>query len=222
MHLLFSLLSLTPLLTPALTAPLKRDSCPALHIVLARGTDESTPGALGPLASNITSQLPGTATTSLDYPATFLYWSSEPQGVSSLTATLSDLASSCPTTKLALLGYSQGAQVIMDLLCGSSEILETSSQPLTGAVADMVQSVVVFGDPSRVSGVSYDLGTATGEGIFPRGKVDGCDAFAGRIRSYCNDGDPVCDKGEDLGVHLGIVQAYAGEAGEWVVGKFKE
>ncbi|KAG6838110.1 hypothetical protein H0H87_003965, partial [Tephrocybe sp. NHM501043] len=53
----------------------------------------------------------------IDYPASLIdYLNSEAQGVSAMKARLAAKTSSCPSTKIVLTGYSQGAQVTGDVL----------------------------------------------------------------------------------------------------------
>lgn len=60
--------------------------------------------------------------TETPYPAELdPYASSEQAGVGNLTALVRDYAACCPGVPLVLMGYSQGAQVTADFLCGTSE-----------------------------------------------------------------------------------------------------
>lgn len=49
------------------------------------------------------------------------YIESQTQGIDNLTAMVTEYQSCCPDSQIVLLGYSQGAQVTADFLCGRSE-----------------------------------------------------------------------------------------------------
>lgn len=93
-----------------------------LYIVVARGTTEDeTGGVTNPLAMEIMEQVPGSEIINLDYPATFTdpgYGDSQTEGAIQLQEVVLDYTSSCPDSKLAIMGYSQGAHASVDAVCG--------------------------------------------------------------------------------------------------------
>jgi hypothetical protein len=58
------------------------------------------------------------------------------KGTTAMKGRISDIASSCPKTKIVLLGYSQGAGVIGNVLCGGGG--EPNMGPMTPPIADSV------------------------------------------------------------------------------------
>jgi acetylxylan esterase len=99
-----------------------RAECFGTTIIVARGSTEAPgTGVTGEtVASLVTNQVEDSNTFGLDYPATLEnYESSESAGVESLLDTIAELVDACPDTQVVLMGYSQGAQVIGDTLCGS-------------------------------------------------------------------------------------------------------
>ncbi|EKG14848.1 Cutinase [Macrophomina phaseolina MS6] len=144
---LFLTIPLLPHLIHALK-PLSTHEPPCaegLHIIAARDTDESSSpgtGMLGPLVrrphaslmqekkqakkkktahrqiTNITTNVTGSDFLALSYPATNSSISVT-SGIDALLAALNASATDCPTSKIALMGYGQGAQVVGDALCGS-------------------------------------------------------------------------------------------------------
>lgn len=118
-----------------------------VHMIVARASTES-PGIgslLAPVVAVIQEYLPGSDYVGVDYPATLIeYGTSVEIGVASKLEDIQDLVSSegrnsklittkidatklieeyvasCPDSKIVLLGYSQGAQVVGDTLCGIS------------------------------------------------------------------------------------------------------
>jgi hypothetical protein len=76
----------------------------------------------------------------------------------------------CPNQEEVLLGYSQGAEVSMDVVAGNSEVGGTVT-PVSTAISSHVVAIANFGDPGHVVGESWDRGTATLKGLFPRGSA---------------------------------------------------
>ena len=93
-----------------------------LHLIVARGSGEDKGlGRIGVVARNVTLVIPGSTIEAIDYPATFTnYTTSEETGAMDFESRVLTYHEKCPDTKIALLGYSQGAQALMDSLCGSS------------------------------------------------------------------------------------------------------
>ncbi|KAK0747144.1 cutinase-domain-containing protein [Schizothecium vesticola] len=112
-----------PLLAFPLGVTAQLPPCPALHLILARAsTEPHGPGFMGAVAHLIVQSVPNTTLSSVDYPATFSeYPRSQTLGVHELRRMIISHSARCPDTKLALLGFSQGGHVIMDVLCGRPE-----------------------------------------------------------------------------------------------------
>jgi fibronectin type 3 domain-containing protein len=117
------------------------------------------------------------------------YQNSVNTGVSWLTNQISLLISSCPTTKILLAGFSQGAQVTGN-----------AYQALTSTQQSHIFGVFLLADPRRngADGV-VDRGTAQtrGNGAVRQPGASGPRplfnaASAGKVLSYCRLGDPVC------------------------------
>lgn len=69
--------------------------------------------------------------------------------------------SCCPDSQIVLLGYSQGAQVTADFLCGRSSAGFPATPAYASSVADAVSAIVLMGDPSFVKAESWDRGNAS-------------------------------------------------------------
>ena len=64
-----------------------------------------------------------TTIEAIDYPATLTdYGSSSAAGTAAMTVALNNVAIECPSTKVVLMGYSQGAHVVGDTMCGGGAI----------------------------------------------------------------------------------------------------
>lgn len=103
-----------------------RDSSTAcatgVHIIAARGSTE--PPGEGPLqavSASIEQSVPGSNDIAVVYPATLIgYDSSEADGVTNMKQEIASYVQQCPTGKIVLLGFSQGGQVVSDVLGGGS------------------------------------------------------------------------------------------------------
>ena len=94
--------------------------CSDVAVVFARGTDE--PNGIGRVGQAFTDELqsliPGhvVSTYAVNYPASYDFLTAQ-DGAVDATKYLSNLESQCPSTRIVLGGYSQGAAV-MDMLIG--------------------------------------------------------------------------------------------------------
>ncbi|GJD03152.1 cutinase [Colletotrichum higginsianum] len=193
-----------------------------VHMIVARAsTERPGTGVIGGVASSIQAQIPGSDIEAVDYPAELNpYPPSQQAGVTAMTKLVQNYAAACPQTKMVLLGYSQGAHVTADVLCGASEDGFTTTQPQGADVTDKIAAVVLMGDPSHVNGQPFNQGTSQKDGMFPRQNTAGCDAVASKMVSFCNTGDPFCDRGRNVQVHLRYVQSDGDKATQFVVSQF--
>ncbi len=159
------------------------------------------------------------------YPATLTnYTSSESKGVTNAEQELTTAVNNCPNQKQVLLGYSQRrAEVSMDVIkpgtprsCGTVTAVST-------AISSHVVAIANFGDPGHVVGQSWDLGTATRAGLFPRSsaQLKLLTAFggSGKIAAWCDANDPYCASGANLEVHLTYLNRYQNAAASFVLSK---
>lgn len=187
-----SALITTGLLVAAATA--QNSSCvsgDAVHMIVARASLEPPgTGAIGNVSTRVADQLPGSNIVAVDYPATLdNYQTSEATGVSAMMSLVTSYASQCPNSKMVLMGYSQGAQVTMDLLCGTNEVNFASTQALSADIMEkgryflahnvgfswtshtdcialhVVAAVVLMGDPSKAANETFLQGTSTKDGV---------------------------------------------------------
>ncbi|KAL1311485.1 hypothetical protein AAFC00_004426 [Neodothiora populina] len=189
-------------------------------MIVARGSTES-PGTgtlLSPLISAVESHLPGSDHVAVDYPASLArYADSVYTGVSNMTKLVQSHVAACPKSKIVLLGYSQGAQVAGDTVCGTTSAGGfTQTSALASKYSTNVIAVVMFGDPANVSGLSFDKGNATSNGLFPRTSLSACTGFASKVQSYCDDGDAYCDSGLYLAPHYQYINNHGFDAAEFI------
>jgi acetylxylan esterase len=199
--------------------------CAAVNLIVARASTEAPgEGITQSLATQIVDD--STQTVSQEavvYPATLTnYASSESQGVTDAEQELTTAVQNCPSQKEVLLGYSQGAEVSMDVIAGNSEAGGTVA-PVATAISSHVVAIANFGDPGHVVGEPWDLGTATLDGLFPRAssQLQLLSAFGGasKIAAWCDADDPYCADGVDLTVHLTYLDRYQDAAADFVLSK---
>ena len=219
-------LVLTALAAPkARAVPAPSSGCAAVNIITARAsTEQPGEGITGNLVTQIVDD--STQTVSREavvYPATLTnYTSSESQGVTNAEQELTTAVQNCPNQKEVLLGYSQGAEVSMDVIAGNSEVSGTVA-PVSTSISSHVVAIANFGDPGHVVNQPWDLGTATLNGMFPRStsQLQLLTAFGGssKIASWCDSGDPFCASGSNLNVHLTYLNRYQNAAASFVLSK---
>ncbi|CAO2658131.1 Nn.00g073910.m01.CDS01 [Neocucurbitaria sp. VM-36] len=122
--------------------------CREITLIYARGTtQDGNVGAAtdeGPTFFNaLASRLGGTSRLAIQgvtYPANVLGFlaGGDAEGATTMFNLINTAASKCPSTKIVVSGYSQGAQLV-----------HTATQRLSAATAARVNAVVTFGDADR-------------------------------------------------------------------------
>ncbi|MGV0741282.1 cutinase family protein [Mycolicibacterium sp. XJ870] len=165
--------------------------CPDIEVVFARGTSEPVGvGRVGQaLADTLRGQVGGrtVSTYAVNYPATYDFMAAA-DGASDATNHIAAMAQDCPSTRIVLGGYSQGAAVV-DMLLGipplGNRVGEIgSAPPLPGNLSGNVAAVAVFGNPSAKFGIPVTSSR-----------------FGGRAIDLCSDGDPICSDGRNPFAH---------------------
>lgn len=98
------------LASPAHVAKRQNTTCASgVHMIVARASLESQgEGIIGAVANMIQAAVPGSDSEAVVYPATLLnYTTSEGNGTIAMTNLIESYVSKCPSSKIALLGYSQ-------------------------------------------------------------------------------------------------------------------
>lgn len=104
--------------------PKRQADCAPIHILVARGSTEAPGiGVLESLVEVIDTANPGATSEAIDYPADLNdYVASVINGTSAVKKQVTAYVERCPRSKIVLLGYSQGAHVIGDGLCGGDGV----------------------------------------------------------------------------------------------------
>jgi cutinase-like protein len=177
--------------TPSANAA--EDSCPAVEVVFARGTNEAPGvGATGQaFVDALTARLPGKTVDvyGVNYPAS-LNFGQAADGIVDASNKIQATAANCPATEIVLGGYSQGAAVAgyttTDTVPAGFDLPAGIAGPMPPAVAPHVSSVVLFGtpDPWFMNLVARSAPPITiGQ------------AYTAKTLQLCATGDPVCFPG---------------------------
>lgn len=171
--------------------------CPDVEVIFARGTDD-TPGLGTPGQAFVDSLRPllgGRTLTSyaVNYPASYDFLAAA-DGAVDAENRIQLMSDTCPSTKLVLGGYSQGAAVV-DMLAGVPPLGNKigsigSGPPLASDLVPKIAAVAVFGNPATK--FSNPL---TGS------------IFGGRAIDLCKDGDPICSRGRNPFAHNDYVSS---------------
>jgi cutinase len=185
------------------------DPCPDIEVVFARGTNDA-PGLGNPgqaFADALRSQVGGRTLTTyaVNYPANYDFLAAA-DGASDAANRISQMAVACPSTRIVLGGYSQGAAVV-DMLAGipplGNKIGEVgSAPPLASSLVPNVAAVAVFGNPATKFGNPITSSV-----------------FGGRSIDLCKDGDPICSRGRNPFAHSDYVSSgLTNQAANYVAG----
>jgi cutinase len=195
--------------TVAIAPQAAADPCPDIEVIFARGTNDA-PGLGNPgqaFADTLRGLVGGRTLTTyaVNYPASYDFLAAA-DGANDAAARIATMAASCPSTKLVLGGYSQGAAVV-DMLAGvpplGNKIGEIgSAPPLSSNLVPNVAAVAVFGNPATK--FSNPITSSV---------------FGGRAIDLCKDGDPICSRGRNPFAHSDYVSAgLTNQAANFVAG----
>ncbi|KAL8415341.1 hypothetical protein RB596_006080 [Gaeumannomyces avenae] len=209
-------------------AAITTSSCSTgVKMIVARGSKE--PAGFGDIQSvvdAVKAQIPNSSADPVDYPALLdtqeIYAASVIQGTSTMRQMVQNYAAKCPKSKIALIGYSQGAQVVGDVLCGLSSAGFPTSADLGDQYANNVIASVMFGDPTRAANQAWNAGNiTTRDGLFPRVDNAGCAPYGAGMKSWCDADDRYCDRGSNQATHHVYFEKYTADAAAWVVSRFQ-
>src|SRR5258708_6022158 len=195
---IFAALAVGAILVGSLAAPTPSanaadDSCPSVEVVFARGTNEAPGvGATGQaFVDALNARLPGKTVDvyAVDYAAS-LDFGQPADGIVDATNKIETIAASCPTTKIVLGGYSQGAALAgyttTDTVPAGFALPAGLTGPMPPAIAPHVAAVVVFGTPDTwfLNLVDHNAPPIT------IGQL-----YTAKTLQLCATGDPVCFSG---------------------------
>ncbi|KAI1264238.1 carbohydrate-binding module family 1 protein [Xylariaceae sp. FL1019] len=194
----------------------ERQSCPSVYVFGARETTASPGyGTAGGLVNMVVAANPGAGSSAITYPACggqstcggISYDDSANQGTAAVVSAVTSYNQQCPSTKIVLIGYSQGGQIMDNAFCGGA------GATLSGTALAAVKAVIFMGDPHNVAGLPYNVGTCTAGGFAARPAGFQCSpGNSAIIKSYCDAADPYCCNGADAATHQGYVTEYGSQA----------
>lgn len=227
----------------ASAAPGKRQStgtgsCTDLHIFLARGWNEGYPGRQQLVIDATCNGL-----SSCDY-EDILFDASNPSGYPAAVeegrvsgvAQVKAYSEKCPSSKIVLSGYSEGANVVGDILAdsglaataapGSQGTLSRTTTRVAGQVLTCPSTVcaaLLFGDPTHIADQSYNVeagSSFSGQMARSSSSLSNLNNFSGVLRSWCNGEDIVCAYGEGRTMgedaHTNYFQLYTNDAAAYI------
>jgi cutinase len=200
--------------TIALAAPgaAQAASCSGLQIVYVRGTFEPTTPygtVLGDqLVSDMQKDVAGTTAEGISYPAS-LGSTSPTQGNTTLVNYVTSEAAACPSQKLVLAGYSQGANVVamsFGLNTSKAVVGGASVAQIPAALDSHITAVLMFGPPYNQVGLSVPA------------------PFSAITDQFCASGDAFCSTNPNgLGgvvTHLTDYQADLAPAAQYAASNY--
>jgi len=171
-----------------LAAPATAATCTDIHVAFARGSGELPGlGMVGsPFVDAVRANSAGRSVSSyaVNYAAA-LDQSSAGAGATDMTNHVVQYAADCPSARIVVGGYSQGASAT-DIALGIPTVLG-SGRAIPANLAPRISAVVVFGNPLRLQGQSINSASRT---------------YGGRALDDCNAGDPICGGGINILAHL--------------------
>ncbi|KAJ3578133.1 hypothetical protein NPX13_g2439 [Xylaria arbuscula] len=202
----------------------RRESCSDLHILGARETTAPPGfGTAGMVIRLIQRAYPSASAEPILYPSAggSMYSASVAAGIRAVAAQANSYSQQCPNTTLVVVGYSQGAQIIDDAFCGGPDgfSLNTTRESVSVGVSRMTAAIVLMGSPRNVPGRLGNFGNATAGGFAARPLGYRCPAFEGIIRSYCDEADLYCAKGNSSATHQSYGRVYGQDALDFVTQK---
>ncbi|KAI0165236.1 carbohydrate esterase family 5 protein [Hypoxylon sp. FL1284] len=211
-------------------------SCTDVHVFLSRGNNEPYPGRQGKLVQAICSGVDSCdyEDIAFDNALEVEYCSAVEAGRKAGVDQITAYNKKCPDTQLVVSGYSQGAQVVGDILGGGGgTFFQGCTTPSTAgldpksAPGNKIVAALLFGDTRHTADQPFNsLAGAKYNGLFPRTgeQLTGLNAFDDVLRDWCQGDDPICAAGDGsrntvTEHHLNYFDVYSGSAGDWVKSK---
>ena len=184
---LFLLSAAAPVDPPHANLASRQKRYSGVYMIVGRGSTEAAgEGTPGAVASAVAAQLPNSASVAVNYPASLIdppYPESVVDGINDAISKVKAYVDACgSSSKIALIGFSQGGNVMTDALAGGvdkptplstaytkySKCKQVLTRYSNELMSSTVTAVTVFGDPSYTVAQSFDVGTATRSGVSER------------------------------------------------------
>ena len=162
-------------------------TCNDVEVVFARGTNE--PVGIGRVGEAFVTELRNRVPDrsigvyAVNYPASYDFLAAA-DGANDASAYIQRVVAECPSTKLVLGGYSQGAAII-DVITSVPFPMIGFTNPMPPEVSERVAALAVFGNPATRIGMPL-----TSSPLYGIKAID-----------LCNAGDPICSPGDSVPAH---------------------
>lgn len=155
----------------------RQNSCPPIHVFGARETTVSPGyGTAGVVVNLVLNSNPGATSEAISYPACggqsscggASYSQSAVAGTAAVASAVNSFNQRCPNTKLVLVGYSQGGQIMDNAFCGGGDTtigLSNTATPISSAALAQIKAAIFMGSPRFRAGFSYNVGTCSAQGV---------------------------------------------------------
>lgn len=237
----------TPALAPTTTStvasapssgPTNAASCKDVHIFIAKGNNEPYPGRQGTLVDDICNDLPSCDYENILFENTHGedYCAAVTEGSANGVNQMIAYGKMCPLSKLVASGYSQGTDVIGNILGGGGSVFGTQkciegfNAPIdfTSSPGSQIGAITLFGNTRHVANQPYNYLNGSGyssdnpRSFYPESLAQ-MNLYSDIIRDYCDETDPVCCT-EGLGPfvidnHLNYFDRYSSDAATWIKSK---
>ncbi|OTA04894.1 CE5 acetyl xylan esterase [Trichoderma parareesei] len=201
---------------------LEKRQCPGIYVFGARETTAPPGyGSSATVVNLIINAHPGTTAEAINYPACggqaqcggISYANSVVAGINAVVQAVTNFHNRCPSTKLVLVGYSQGGQIMYDALCGGGDPAEgypNTAVPLPAGAVSAIRASWVTLAMSMDWRTTLDL--AKLRVYFAPRNVGFVCPSGNKIKSYCDASDPYCCNGNNANTHQGYGQEYGQQA----------
>ncbi|EDU44974.1 Cutinase domain containing protein [Pyrenophora tritici-repentis] len=219
---------------------LKTDECQTYHHFIARGSTSPYPGhvieTVGKVCNALNTQENPKACgyEDVQYAAQNggeRWCKSAHEGAINGAEQMRNYTARCPESHLLVMGFSQGGSVMLDVLGGGGGMLwgcdqaQNPAMDINSAPGSKVAAAVVFGPTRRSANQTFTRGGGDiSDGGAPRSAEENAGlkpyADAGRLREYCQPGDPICapqTDNKDMSKHLDYFDKFGDEAAAWVI-----
>jgi hypothetical protein len=206
----------------------RQSACSNVHIFLAKGNNEPYPGRQGKLVNAICNGLENCDYEDILFynPVEAPYCQSIDEGVANGIAQLNSYSARCPDTKLVISGYSQGSQIVGDIIGGGSGTffqdcmtVPSPNLDVNSELGKKIVAVLTFGNTRHTANQPYNqFSGAPDNGIFPRPayQLANLATWTAKYHDYCVAEDPICAGGNVVADHLNYFDLYSDVAAEWV------
>ncbi|KAK4212535.1 acetylxylan esterase precursor [Rhypophila decipiens] len=220
----------------SVAAPLvTAQQCNKIQIFTAVGHGENYPGVQQSITRAVCHGLSGCGVANIQYPSTVSGDGCRAieTGIAYGRTALTDYVTKCPESKIVVMGWSQGASVVGDLLAGGggpgkgamAGCTQKTTPPMdpTTAPGSHIVAIAFYGNPRHNANQKFNVGTGSGiDGVMarPADNLAVLQTWGDRLQDYCAMGDVACNAGRDGGAHSSYFSnSYASIPAKWIRSK---